>query len=93
MQSWAFTAGVLSSSVALLASGLAIPQKSTLTARQSCPLPSTYQWTDLGGALAEPQNGWLNLKDFTISSIDGEYIIYGSYYDGNAYGSFGEQQW
>lgn len=89
MRSLAFTAGVLSPSVAILASALAIPQKSTLTARQSCPLPSTYEWTDLGGALAEPQNGWLSLKDFTISSINGEYIIYGSEYDGSAYGSFG----
>ena len=95
MRSLTLTASVLSPGIALLASGLAIPLPqpgSTLTTRQSCALPSSYQWTDLGGALAEPDNGWLSLKDFTVSSVNGQYIIYGSEYDGSNYGSFGKQK-
>lgn len=75
------------------ATGLVIPrpqQESTLTVRQSCALPSSYQWTDFGGPLAEPDNGWASLKDFTISTFNGDYVIYGSNYDGTNYGSFGE---
>lgn len=88
MKSSVGIASLLSPSLVLLAAGRAIP-KSTLASRQSCALPSTYTWTDFGGPLAEPDNGWLSLKDFTVSSIDGNYIIYGSLYDGSNYGSFG----
>lgn len=93
MKSAVAFAGLLSPSVVLIASGLAIPRSpagGTLASRQSCALPSTYQWTDAGGPLAEPENGWTSLKDFTVSSINGEYIVYGSDYDGSNYGSFGE---
>lgn len=91
MRSFATVAGVLSPSIVLLASGVVIPRShpnGQLKSRQSCELPSSYTWTDLGGALAEPANGWASLKDFTVSSVNGEYIIYGSDYDGSNYGSF-----
>lgn len=64
----------------LLASAAVIP-------RQTCSLPSTYTWTD-AGPLAEPANGWVSLKDFTSTVIDGQHIVYGSMYDGSLYGSF-----
>jgi len=91
MPSFATIAGVLSPSIVLLASGLAVPRahpNGQLKSRQTCELPTTYSWTDFGGPLAEPDNNWASLKDFTVSSVDGKYIIYGSNYNGANYGSF-----
>ena len=53
----------------------------------SCALPSSYQWTDFGGPLAEPDNGWVALKDFTTSLYNGDYIVYASDHDSSNYGS------
>jgi hypothetical protein len=58
------------------------------SARTTCALPSSYKWTD-SGALAQPQNGWASLKDFTTTVYNGKQIVYGSEYSGSAYGSFG----
>ena len=80
-------------SIAVLVTGRALPaldEPSTLETRQSCALPSTYRWTDTGGPLTQPANGWVSIKDFTVSQYNGQYIVYGSNYNGNAYGSFGK---
>lgn len=80
-------------SIAVLVAGRAIPAAegpATLETRQSCALPSTYRWTDTGGPLTQPAHGWVSIKDFTVSQYNGQYIVYGSNYNGNAYGSFGE---
>jgi len=61
MPSFATIAGVLSPSIVLLASGLAVPRahpNGQLKSRQTCELPTTYSWTDFGGPLAEPDNNW-----------------------------------
>lgn len=74
--------------------GAVVPKfqlKSTLESRQSsCALPSTYQWTDAGGALAEPANGVDALKDFFTQTYNGKHLVYGSTVTGGSYGSFGE---
>ncbi|MEV0274384.1 non-reducing end alpha-L-arabinofuranosidase family hydrolase [Hamadaea sp. NPDC050747] len=59
------------------------PSSSTPT---GCTLPSTYRWTSTG-ALANPQNGWVSLKDFTNVVYNGKHLVYGS--DVNSGGSYG----
>lgn len=85
---------IVSALLATGTSGAAVPKrqrKSTLESRQSsCALPSTYQWTDTGGPLAEPANGADALKDFFTQTYNGKHVVYGSTVTGGSYGSFGE---
>ena len=62
---------------------------STTPTGGTCPLPSTYHWTSTG-PLAQPQNGWVSLKDFTDVVYNGKHIVYGSDVNGSGtYGSTG----
>ena len=52
----------------------------------ACPLPTTFQWTSTD-ALAQPQSGWVSLKDFSSVVYDNQRIVYMSTVDGaGAYG-------
>lgn len=42
---------------------------------QDCTLPTNFEWTSTG-PLAQPQNGWIALKDFSCVNDNGTYIVY-----------------
>jgi hypothetical protein len=46
-----------------------------------CSLPTNYRWTS-SGPLAQPQNGWANLKDFTVAPYNGQQLVYATAYGG-----------
>jgi hypothetical protein len=49
-------------------------------------LPTTFEWTS-SGPLAQPQNGWVALKDFSCVNYNGKFIVYMSTV--NSSGSYG----
>jgi hypothetical protein len=67
-----------------LSTGLALLASASVVTAQSCNLPSTYKWTS-SGALTQPKNGWVSIKDFSVTTYNGKILVYGSYYS-NAYG-------
>lgn len=69
----------------MVLSSLLLLASAATAAFAQCDLPSTYRWSS-SGPLAQPKNGWSNLKDFTVVKYQGKNLVYGSYY-GNNYGS------
>lgn len=59
----------------------------SLVSAQTCSLPTSYKWRDNGGPLAQPKNGWVSLKDFTVAPYNGQQLVYASKVENNQYGS------
>jgi hypothetical protein len=72
----------------VLTAGLGLLAFAAVGTAQTCNLPSSYRWT-ASNALAQPKNGWLSLKDFTVTSYNGKKLVYGSNYKSGGYGSMG----
>ncbi len=45
----------------------------------TCDLPTTFKWKDYGKPIAEPKNGWLAIKDFTMVRHNNQYLVYMTY--------------
>jgi hypothetical protein len=45
----------------------------------TCDLPTTFRWKDYGKPIAEPKNGWLAIKDFTMVRYNNQYLVYMTY--------------
>jgi hypothetical protein len=78
-----------------ISTGIVLLTSVAAAAAQSCALPTLYQWTDHGGPLAQPKNGWVALKDFTHVPYNGQHLIYATTHDANnwgsmAFGTFGD---
>jgi hypothetical protein len=54
---------------------------------ETCSLPTTFQWTSTG-PLAEPESGWVSLKDFTTVFHNNQHIVYMTTHDtGSSWGT------
>ncbi|MCB9496804.1 MAG: hypothetical protein H6686_07975 [Fibrobacteria bacterium] len=51
----------------------------TMAPPATCELGTTFKWKDFGKPIAEPKNGWLAIKDFTMVRYNDQYLVYMTY--------------
>ena len=74
-----FAAGVMAIMVGG-AGAVMMPTSTVAATDDTCALPSTYDWTSTG-PLAQPQPGWVSLKDFTHTPYDGRHLVHATTHD------------
>lgn len=81
------TGGCESSASSSSSSNSSSSSGSSSSGGETCPLPTTFQWTS-SGPLAQPRSGWVSLKDFTTAFHNNQHIVYMTTHDtGSSWGS------
>ena len=62
-------------------------ERQPTSAQATCPLPATFNWVSTGAPLAEPQHGWLAMKDASHVFVNNSHLVYYTTHDERNWGA------